>query len=147
MKWISTKERLPEEYGEILFVGDGVTKHGEYSSYRGEFGSWESGYHRVEEVEWWMPLPPPPSEEEIPWEEVRKEKEFKVGMKVRVVKNLFKGEWKCRDEDYPIGSLAKVNHISMHEYLEECRDYGVREAEFVSAGYCDFHPDELEIIE
>ena len=145
MKWISTKERLPEEGQEVLFY-DSRYEDIEFNQYyRGANGKYYFGATEAENISHWL-LPAPPSKEEKA-EEVWEEKAFKVGMKVRVVKNLFKGKWKCRDEDYPIGSLAKVNHISMHEYLEECREYGIREAEFVSAGYCDFHPDELEIIE
>ena len=98
MKWISTKERLPEEGQEVLYVTTDIkeTAFGEfYRSTEGKeaFGNLIDGYVSLAYVSYWMPIPTPPSEEEKT-EEVREEKEFKVGMKVRVVKNLYEGEWR-----------------------------------------------------
>ena len=110
MKWISTKERLPEEGQRVLYVKSNLDEvlYGEFYKEKDgslSFGDLLEGYVSLAYVVYWMPLPAPPSEEEIlaeriadleknpeeaiPWEEARKEKEFKVGMKVRVVKNLF----------------------------------------------------------
>lgn len=72
MKWISTKERLPEESGQVLIGVLGISKERfchianvEYSSVHKRFNVYDwmdekeiSGYM----PDYWMPLPEPPKE-------------------------------------------------------------------------------------
>ena len=63
-KWISVKERLPEDYEDVVII----MRDGASSWYRvayREYGGWSfGGGRRVnDEVTHWMPIPQPPKEE------------------------------------------------------------------------------------
>ncbi|MBR2697827.1 MAG: DUF551 domain-containing protein [Clostridia bacterium] len=68
--WISVKDRLPEDYQEVLFIGK--NQHGNtYMAQRGHRNGndWYSAISRINvykenaTVTHWMPLPEPPKEE------------------------------------------------------------------------------------
>ena len=57
MKWISVKDRLPEDGEYVVFPLFGGFEAGEYG--KDWMGYWKNG-----EIDWWMPLPEPPQDEE-----------------------------------------------------------------------------------
>ena len=70
-KWISVKDRLPEEYGNYLAVVDGEVTECTYSGpfIKGMINGWSTcnanglKWLRDEHVTYWIPLPEPPKEE------------------------------------------------------------------------------------
>ena len=70
-KWISVKDRMPEEYGNYLAVVDGEVTECTYSGpfIKGMINGWSTcnanglKWLRDEHVTYWIPLPEPPKEE------------------------------------------------------------------------------------
>lgn len=65
---------------------------------------------------------------------------FKIGDKVKVVRNLREGVWVWRDEEMPIGTLGVVDGVDENEEFERV---------YVTSNSGEdwwFHEDELEEI-
>ena len=63
-RWISVDERLPKDKGYML-VFDGDTEYYNLAMFADDIGWTEIGTHiRLKEVDYWMPLPEPPKENE-----------------------------------------------------------------------------------
>lgn len=63
MEWISVKDRLPDNAGDVLclFIGwDDMIFHG--VAFHEEDGWYDSDGESVNNVIYWMPLPEPPKE-------------------------------------------------------------------------------------
>lgn len=64
-RWISVKDRLPEDFEDVVvIISNGLNGYWYRVAYR-ERGSWSQGGGRriSDEVTHWMPLPEPPKEE------------------------------------------------------------------------------------
>ena len=68
-KWISVKDRLPEESGKVLvYCKDGYMTDVNYSAKHQQFNNYDvcAKQNEVWDVTHWMPLPTPP--EEVTWD-------------------------------------------------------------------------------
>ena len=65
MKWISVKERLPDDGKDYLVTDGAVCMVAAFRCDVNKFDFWTIHWWSNEEVTHWMPLPEPPKQDEL----------------------------------------------------------------------------------